>query len=228
MAAKFTGLGREGYGKGLHGSHQFQGQKPQPQTGGGMPNKPQAGGMQPPMQRQPMQQQPLSPILPNGQPRQPGDPNQYTMGPNGQMTGTLMGWPGMQPYAPSGGAGAGGGLDGHTIAEILGRLGQQPPRSSTLSPGIGLDGRPLGSGQPMPQPGSQPQPAAPWRDVPMGRSGRVPVNPRATNPRPDLQQAGAGTQPVPGQNPNAKVPPLDPRFPQGQVMIPKAPRYGQG
>lgn len=87
--------------------NQGQMQAPQGYQGGGqrppmpqqMPTQaPPTGG---PSQIQPMPRpnwmnnipsQKLDPMLPNGQPRQPGDPNRYSMGPNGEMYGTLIGW----------------------------------------------------------------------------------------------------------------------------------------
>jgi hypothetical protein len=72
-------------------------QRPNPQQ---MPQQPGLPSIT--QNGQPYQPQPLPQTLPDGSQRQPGDPNRYTMGPNGQMYGTLIGYPG------HGGGGFGG------------------------------------------------------------------------------------------------------------------------
>ncbi len=112
--------------------------------------------------------QKLPDILPDGSTRRPGDPNQYFMGPDGQMGGTLIGWPGMnEKLAPENlppiKFGTGGTLNGKSLKDRLdayyaykggagglpitkGPLMLQPPRSNTISPGIGMNGKPINYG----------------------------------------------------------------------------------
>lgn len=115
---------------------------------GAMPDPRQAAPQTQPMQPQqkpPMQSNPFGALptqklpqtLPNGQARQPGDPNIYGMDDKGNMMGTLIGW--NQNNDPNWGSQWKGALQGIMQNPRLQPFGGS--RTSTLSPGIGLDGQ---------------------------------------------------------------------------------------